>query len=185
MEASSGKILVDGIEINESNLRSWQNKIGFVSQNIFLKDSSIKNNIAYGVEEEHISNDKINQAIELAQLSSLIETLPNGIETRVGERGVQLSGGQLQRIGIARALYQDPEVIIFDEATSNLDGISEKAIMKTIANLGKVKTIIMIAHRLSTVQKCDEIFLIDNGRLVDHGTYENLIETKAIFKGML
>jgi HlyD family secretion protein len=185
LQASSGKVLVDGIEINESNLRSWQNKIGFVSQNIFLIDSSIKNNIAYGVEEEDISIDKLNQAIELAQLSSLIETLPNGIETRAGERGVKLSGGQLQRIGIARALYHDPEVIIFDEATSNLDGISEKAIMKTIANLGKVKTIIMIAHRLSTVQKCDEIFLIDDGKLVDHGTYENLIKTNAIFKGML
>ncbi|MDC0992230.1 ATP-binding cassette domain-containing protein, partial [Gammaproteobacteria bacterium] len=108
-----------------------------------------------------------------------------GLDTNVGERGVQLSGGQLQRIGIARALYQNPEVIIFDEATSNLDGISEKAIMKTISNLAKVKTIIMIAHRLSTVKNCNEIFLLDHGELLDKGSYENLFKTNKVFKDML
>lgn len=185
LEPKSGQILIDGQELNQENIRSWQKKIGFVSQNIFLIDSSIKKNIAFGIDEELISAQKLEQAIKLSQLDSLIESLPKGLDTNVGERGVQLSGGQLQRIGIARALYQNPEVIIFDEATSNLDGISEKAIMKTISNLAKVKTIIMIAHRLSTVKNCNEIFLLDRGELLDKGSYETLFKTNKVFKDML
>jgi ATP-binding cassette, subfamily B, bacterial PglK len=178
---SMGSLLIDGRELDEAQVHSWQHKIGFVSQDIFLIDASIKENIAFGQLEGEVDGKKLNQAIRMAQLEELISSMPEGLETTVGERGVQLSGGQLQRIGIARALYHDPEVIIFDEATSNLDRISEKAIMETIKLLAASKTIIMIAHRLSTVQDCDNIFLFSEGKIEDSGTYEQLFKSSAKF----
>ena len=126
----------------------------------------------------------MHHALKLAHLDEFLQSLENGINTRVGERGVQLSGGQRQRIGIARALYHESEVLVFDEATSSLDGITEKMIMEAINNFIGKKTIIMIAHRLKTVQKCDQIFFIDKGQIVDEGTYQELIEKNEYFKNM-
>ena len=178
---SSGLVEVDGHELTESNLRSWQKKIGFVSQNIFLLDASIRENIAFGNRAKDIDPQRMDQVIEMSQLDDFISTLPKGLETGVGERGVQLSGGQLQRVGIARALYCNPEIIVFDEATSNLDRISEKLIMETIASLRNSTTIIMIAHRLSTVKECDNIFLLNGGRVEDSGNYEYLVNNNSQF----
>ena len=181
---SGGELLIDGRNLNISDLRSWQSKIGYVSQNIFLIDGSIKENIAFGKTQEDIDESKLIQAIKMAQLEEVVSDLSHGVDTGVGERGVQLSGGQLQRVGIARALYNDPEIIIFDEATSNLDRISEKAIMQTIVTLAKSKTIIMIAHRLSTVKECDNIFLFSDGKIEDSGNYDHLIKTSSTFADM-
>jgi len=178
---SSGLVEVDGHELTESNLRSWQKKIGFVSQNIFLLDASIRENIAFGNRAKDIDPKRMDQVIEMSQLDDFISTLPKGLETGVGERGVQLSGGQLQRVGIARALYCNPEIIVFDEATSNLDRISEKLIMETIASLRNSTTIIMIAHRLSTVKECDNIFLLNDGQVENSGNYEYLINNSSQF----
>lgn len=181
LQPTKGSITVDGQELTKANLGAWQQKIGFVSQDIFLLDASIKENIAFGYHSKDIDLKRIEKVLEMAQLDKFVLTLPNGIDTGVGERGVQLSGGQLQRIGIARALYGNPEILVFDEATSNLDRISEKLIMETIANIGKSTTIIMIAHRLSTVKECDNIFLFNNGSLEDYGSYDYLQKTNSQF----
>ncbi len=179
-----GNLRVDDEIIDTQNMRSWQNNIGFVAQNIFLSDSSIAENIAFGVSKDEIEIKKVKKAIDLAHLTELVNGLKEGIYTQVGERGVQLSGGQRQRIGIARALYHGAEVLVFDEATSSLDGITEKMIMEAIHEFGGKKTIIMIAHRLKTVEKCDQIFFIDKGKLIDQGTYEELVEKNELFKNM-
>ena len=155
----NGRLIVDEIMITPDNCRLWQNNIGFVAQSIFLSDASIAENIAFGVQKNEINLDKVEETLKLAQLTELIKGLEKGIDTLVGERGVQLSGGQRQRIGIARALYHDAKLLVFDEATSSLDGITEKMIMESIINLSGQKTIVIIAHRLKTVQKCDQIFL--------------------------
>ncbi len=178
---SEGKITIDGQELNDDKMRSWQQRIGYVSQDIFLTDTSIKENIAFGFNFSEINDDKVYEAVKMAKLDEFVSTLPLGLDTGVGERGVQLSGGQLQRVGIARALYTNPEIIIFDEATSNLDRISEKLIMETISSLGKSTTIVMIAHRLSTVKKCDNIFLLNNGQVEDSGDYQYLIKNNPKF----
>ena len=146
-----------------NDINSWQKKIGYVSQNIFLLDNSIKSNIALGVNDSEIDFDKLENAIKLAQLEVFVKNLPNGLETRVGEMGVQLSGGQRQRIGIARALYNNPPIIVLDEATSALDTKTESGVMNSIKQLKGLKTIIIIAHRLSTLSICDQIFSLDKG----------------------
>lgn len=184
VEPDSGKILIDGVTLSKENMRAWQNTIGFVPQSIFLSDSSIKHNIAFGLSDEDIDISKINKAVDMAHLSQLVSELPNGIDTLVGERGVQLSGGQRQRIGIARALYHDAEVLVLDEATSALDGITEKLIMDAIDDFSGQKTIIMIAHRIATVKRCDCIYLMDSGGVIEKGTYEELIIKNNTFKRM-
>ena len=158
--------------------------LGFVPQAIFLADSSIRDNIAFGLPPEAIDEDKVNRAATMAHLDELLAELPQGLETTVGERGVQLSGGQRQRIGIARALYHDAEVLVLDEATSALDGITEKLIMDAIHDFAGKKTIVMIAHRLATVKQCDSIYLLQNGKVVDHGSYRELSERSDLFKRM-
>jgi len=183
-DEGAGQLIVDNKPINEINKRSWQNIIGFVPQQIYLSEGSIAENIAFGIPSKNIDFDKVSNAIKLAQLDSWIEEQPSGVHTKVGERGVKLSGGQRQRIGIARALYNDAEVLIFDEATSALDGITEKLIMEAIQNFYGKKTIILIAHRLKTVQKCHNIFYIKNGRVVSQGSYEELLNTNLEFKKM-
>ena len=160
------------------------NTIGFVPQSIFLSEGSIAENVAFGIPEKDIDLEQVNKALKLAHLGELVQSLEKGIHTKVGERGVQLSGGQRQRIGIARALYHEADVLVFDEATSALDGITEKMIMEAIHDFSGQKTIIMIAHRLKTVQKCDQIYYIDQGQLIDQGTYQELIEKNADFKRM-
>ncbi|MEK9781035.1 MAG: ABC transporter ATP-binding protein, partial [Gammaproteobacteria bacterium] len=168
----------------DQNRRSLQNSIGFVAQNIFLSEGTIAENIAFGISHDQIDLDQVKKVIKLAHLDKFIQTLNNGVDTKVGERGVQLSGGQRQRIGIARALYHKAEVIVFDEATSSLDGVTEKMIMDAIHDFSGKKTIILIAHRLKTVQKCDKIFFINNGKVADQGTYQELLENNEHFKKM-
>jgi HlyD family secretion protein len=181
LQPSLGTIEVDGHELNESNLLSWQKNIGFVSQDIFLLDASIRENIIFGDRAKDIDPKRMDQVLQMSQLDSFVSSLPDGLDTGVGERGMQISGGQLQRIGIARALYCNPQIIVFDEATSNLDRISEKLIIETIASLRTSTTIIMIAHRLSTVKECDNIFLLNNGRLENSGNYEYLMNNSSQF----
>jgi len=184
IEPQEGQLIVDHTIINGQNLRSWQNSIGFVAQSIFLSEGTIAENIAFGISHDQIDLEQVQKVIKLAYLDEFIQTLNDGVDTRVGERGVQLSGGQRQRIGIARALYHKAEVIVFDEATSSLDGVAEKMIMDAIHDFSGQKTIILIAHRLKTVQKCDKIFFVNNGKVDDQGTYQELLENNEHFKNM-
>lgn len=184
LQPDKGKLYLDEQEINTSNLREWQQHIGFVPQSIYLSEDSIAENIAFGLSKKEINIEQVKQAAKLAHLNELIASLDKGLDTKVGERGVQLSGGQRQRIGIARALYNQASLLVFDEATSALDGITEKIIMDAIHDLSGKKTIIMIAHRLKTVQKCDIIYMMDKGKVVDQGTYEQLLENNFKFKEM-
>ncbi|PKG35553.1 ABC transporter ATP-binding protein [Psychrobacter sp. Sarcosine-3u-12] len=179
-----GSLYVDDIPITADNRRAWQDLLGFVPQSIFLSEGTIAENIAFGLPAKDISITQVNKALTLANLTELVEQLPDGINTKVGERGVQLSGGQRQRIGIARALYHEAEVLVFDEATSALDGITEKIVMDAIHEFSGKKTIIMIAHRLKTVEKCDLIYFMENGKIIDHGTYQDLVVRNMKFKEM-
>ena len=184
IEPQKGAIKIDEEVINSKNCRSWQNSIGFVAQSIFLSEGTIAENVAFGIPKDQINLQKVQQALKLAHLDEMVQSLDKGIHTKVGERGVQLSGGQRQRVGIARALYYKAEVLVFDEATSSLDGVTEKMIMEAIHEFSGQKTIIMIAHRLKTVKKCDQIFFIDKGQVVDVGKYNELIERNEHFKNM-
>lgn len=169
-----GSVRVDGIDIRQ-NLRQWQDQIGYVPQTIFLSDDSLRRNIAFGVSEKQIDEQAIRRVIHAAQLEALVNTLPQGLDTPVGERGVRLSGGQRQRIGIARALYHDPAVLILDEATSALDVSTEQDVMHAIRALHGSKTIVIVAHRLSTVAHCDRIYHLEHGKLEREGPAESLI----------
>lgn len=184
IEPQKGNLKIDELIVDSNNLRSWQNCIGFVPQSIFLSEGSILENITFGIEDSKIDFDRVDRVIKLSHLDELISTLEDGIYTKVGERGVQLSGGQRQRIGIARALYKKSEVLVFDEATSSLDGISEKMIMDAIDSFIGKKTIIIVAHRLKTVERCDKIFYFDKGTVLDEGSYDELIERNPSFKKM-
>ena len=164
LKPTKGTIKVDDRNIEEF-ITSWQLSIGYVGQEIFLIDDTIRANIAFGIEEEKIDHNKINQVLKASQLSKFIRELENGVETRVGDRGIQLSGGQRQRIGIARALYHNPSVLIFDEATASLDDQTEKQVMRSIYNLKQNKTMIIIAHRISTLNQCDKIYEIKHGQI--------------------
>lgn len=179
-----GNLYVDNIRITVDNKRAWQNLLGFVPQSIFLSEGTIAENIAFGLPAYDIDINQVMNAVSLAHLTELVEDLPDGINTKVGERGVQLSGGQRQRVGIARALYHKAEVLVFDEATSALDGITEKIVMDAIHEFSGKKTIIMIAHRLKTVEKCDLIYFMEKGKIVDQGTYQQLVEKNPTFKEM-
>ncbi len=181
----SGRIEVDGMPVNDANRAAWQSRIAYVPQSIFLLDASIAANVALGVPPAEIDRERLVMAAQLAQLDELVGTLPDGYDHIIGERGVRLSGGQRQRIGIARALYADASVLILDEATNALDGLSEQEMMQTIVRLRGRYTIILIAHRLSTVRACDEIFELDRGRLVGSGTYEGLLKDSETFRRMV
>jgi ATP-binding cassette, subfamily B, bacterial PglK len=184
LKPMKGYIEIDGVKLNDASKKNWQKKIGFVSQSIFLSDDSLKANIAFGVNEQDIDLNMIYNCIELAQLTDVVNDLPDGIQTRVGERGVQLSGGQRQRIGIARSLYANAELLVFDEATSALDGVTEKVVLQSISNFTGSKTIIMIAHRLTTLINCDIIYILEKGKLINKGTYEELLVKDDTFKRM-
>ncbi|NJR39812.1 MAG: ABC transporter ATP-binding protein [Leptolyngbyaceae cyanobacterium CSU_1_4] len=174
LDCTAGDIRVDGVSIY-SDLRSWQNVIGYIPQSIFLMDDTIERNIAFGVPEAFISSEKLIQAVQAAQLTEMIDQLPEGLKTQVGERGVRLSGGQRQRIGIARALYHEREVLILDEATAALDHETEQLVTDAIRALSGTKTIIVIAHRLTTIQHCDRIYMMENGQIVKSGTYREVV----------
>ena len=183
LEANKGTLEVDGQIINKNNHRAWQRSIGYVPQQIFLSDDTIAANIAFGTNPKFISQKAVERAAKMANLNDfVINELPQKYQTNVGERGVRLSGGQRQRIGIARALYHNPKVLILDEATSALDNLTEQAVMEAVNNLGKKITIIMIAHRLSTVKNCDIIFLLEKGELKAEGTFEKLIQDNDRFR---
>lgn len=161
----SGEILVDGKKIS-THMAAWRKQIGYIPQSIYLTDGSIKSNIAFGIPEKEIDETRVWAALEEAQLKEFVEGLEKGIETEVGERGVRISGGQRQRVGIARALYRNPNILVFDEATSALDNETEKEVMRAIDSLHGNKTMIMIAHRLSTIENCDMVYRVENGRVV-------------------
>ncbi|MBP3193847.1 ABC transporter ATP-binding protein [Natronogracilivirga saccharolytica] len=183
LEPQSGSVLVDGKDIND-NLSAWQRNIGYIPQFIYLADETLRQNIAFGLPGDKIDDKQVWKAVRLAQLEDLVHRLPHGLDTIIGERGTRLSGGQRQRVGIARALYHDPQVLVMDEATSALDNITEKQIIKAIEELKGERTIIMIAHRLTTVMNCDILYLMDAGKIVKQGTYQELISSSKQFREM-
>ncbi|TQE98554.1 MAG: ABC transporter ATP-binding protein [Spiribacter salinus] len=185
LRPSEGAITVDGEPVTDTNLRAWQQALGYVPQEIFLTDASVAENIALGVPAEQIDPDQVERCAAMAQLHDfIVDEMPRQYETLVGERGVRLSGGQRQRIGIARALYHDPSVLVFDEATSALDNMTEQAVMEAIEALHHRKTVILIAHRLSTVRECDQVVLLEKGRVVGEGSFTELQSTNSRFQAM-
>ena len=185
LRPNSGTLFIDGTPIDEENLALWQANLGYVPQTIYLSDDTVARNIAFGVPSNMIDLEKVKHAARIAHLADFIETeMPKGYQTFVGEQGIRLSGGQRQRIGIARALYHDPEVLVLDEATSALDGITEAVVMEAIEELAGKKTIILIAHRLTTLKEADTIFILDKGEIVERGTYNELLEDSARFRKM-
>lgn len=182
----SGEIRVDGTVVTEANRRAWQKTLGYVPQSIYLTDDTITGNIAFGVPKDQVDMAAVERAAKVAALHDFVlSDLPQGYDTFVGERGVRLSGGQRQRIGIARALYRDPTLLIMDEATSALDNITERVVMEAVNRIRADKTIILIAHRLSTVKTCDTIFLMERGRLMAQGSYDELLAGNEAFRRMV
>ena len=180
-----GKILIDDLPLDSSNIIKWQRNIGYVPQHIYLSDDTVARNIAFGVPDNKIDQEALESAARIANIQDFIlNELPQGYDTLVGERGIRLSGGQRQRIGIARALYHDPEMLVFDEATSALDGVTEEMVLEAMDNAAKLKTLIVIAHRLTTVKNCDMVYLLDRGKIVAAGTYGQLMENNEQFKKM-
>jgi ATP-binding cassette, subfamily B, bacterial PglK len=181
---TEGEVLVDGRPVSGQQVRAWQRTIAHVPQSIYLSDNSIAENIAFGIPLELIDMDRVRQAAQQAQISDFIESRAEGYKVFVGERGIRLSGGQRQRIGIARALYKQASVLVFDEATSALDNATEKEVMSSIEGLKRGLTILIIAHRITTVRHCDVIVELDEGRVVAQGTFEQLIERSPSFREM-
>lgn len=181
---AAGAVEIDGCLLDDGNRAAWQARIAYVPQNIFLLDASIAQNIALGIADEAIEQRRLLEAAQLAQLDQFVMTLPYGYDQRVGEHGVAVSGGQRQRIGIARALYRDASVLLLDEATNALDGLTEHELMSTLRRLRGRYTLLLIAHRLSTVRACDVIFHLEEGRIIGSGTYEDLLKSSPGFRRM-
>jgi len=185
LEPQEGSLMIDGTVITKKITSRWQQNLGYVPQSIFLCDDTVAGNIAFGLPSNEIDMDAIEQASKISNLHNfVVSELEHGYQTNIGERGVRLSGGQRQRIGIARALYHNPKVLIMDEATSALDGITEEAVIQAIRNLSGKKTIITIAHRLNTLKDCDIIYLMDKGRIIEQGAYEELSQFSTRFQAM-
>ena len=185
LRPSGGHVVVDGKELGGSELRVWQASTGYVPQSIFLADTTVAGNIAFGVSEEQIDPQRVQAVAELANLHRfVVDELPEKYQTRAGERGVRLSGGERQRVGIARALYHDPDLIVLDEATSALDNVTERLVIQALDTLAPAKTVIMIAHRLSTVKNCDIIFFLENGVVSAQGTFEELRTSHRRFRSL-
>jgi HlyD family secretion protein len=184
LEPAEGQVEVDGCVLNDTNRVAWQARIAYVPQSIFLLDASIAQNIALGISPADIDRQRLREAARLAQLDDLIRRLPGGYEQKIGERGVELSGGQRQRIGIARALYKEASVLMMDEATNALDGLTEQELVATLGRLRGRYTSILIAHRMSTVRSCDVIIELENGRITGSGTYDELLKNSAAFRRM-
>jgi ATP-binding cassette, subfamily B, bacterial PglK len=181
LEPGSGDLCVDGTPVTDETRRAWQNNVGYVPQHIYLTDDTIAQNIAFGVDV--IDREALERAATIAQIHDfIVRELPNGYETVVGERGARLSGGQRQRLGIARALYRNPDLLVFDEATSHLDNATEQAVVEAVASLAGQKTVVIVAHRLTTVRHCERIFVFANGSIVESGDYETLRRTSAEFR---
>jgi ATP-binding cassette, subfamily B, bacterial PglK len=183
LEPTSGRITVDGKDLT-ANVRRWYATLGVVPQMVFLVDDSLRRNIALGLRDRDIDAGAIDEAVELAQLREFVDSLPEGLDTQVGERGVRISGGQRQRISIARALYRRPDVLVFDEGTSALDNATESALIAALERLRGSRTILLVAHRLSTVRKADRIVLMQHGEAVALGTYDDLLESSPEFRAL-
>jgi ATP-binding cassette, subfamily B, bacterial PglK len=181
LQPTSGTVTVDGADLREHD-RAWQRNLGVVPQMVFLTDDTFRHNIAFGVPDDEIDQTALDEAIDSAQLREFVDSLPEGLETVVGERGVRISGGQRQRIAIARALYHRPSVLVFDEGTSALDNTTEALLMESIERLRGDHTIILIAHRLSTVRSSDRVVFIEAGRISGQGTYDELVAENAAFR---
>ena len=179
LSPQSGNISVDGVSVLDK-IRAWQNLIGYVPQSIFLIDDTLERNIAFGVPDSQIDRQRVEKAVAASQLTEVIERLPMGLNTTVGERGVLLSGGQRQRVGIARALYHEKEILVFDEATAALDNETENLITDATKALSGSKTIIIIAHRLSTIEHCDRIYQLENGHILKSGNYQEVVLDQAL-----
>jgi ATP-binding cassette subfamily C protein len=184
LQPDSGRVLVDGRAL-PARAASWQRQIGYISQPIYLLDDSVRRNVAFGLSDQEIDDARVWAALAQAQLDEIVRAMPEGLDTRLGEVGVRLSGGQRQRIGIARVLYRDPPILIFDEATSALDAVTEQEITQAVERLHGDKTLILIAHRLSTVRKCDRILMLHNGVVEAEGTFESLQLRSARFAQMV
>ncbi|MDQ2701606.1 MAG: ABC transporter ATP-binding protein/permease [Pseudomonadota bacterium] len=182
VEPDRGRVVVDGVVLDKVRQRQWRKSVGFVPQAIYLADASIAENVAFGIPAAEIDLARVKQAVRTACLEDLITTLPDGLQSQVGERGVQLSGGQRQRIGIARALYHDPAVLILDEATNALDVLTERRIMDAVENASKDRTTLIVAHRLKTLKSCDTIFFMQGGKIVAEGTYDELLGSNEAFR---
>jgi ABC-type multidrug transport system fused ATPase/permease subunit len=184
LRPNAGLISIDGQILDDSRIRAWQASIAHVPQSIFLADTTLAQNIAFGVPAKDVDMKRVRRAAECAQICHFVDSMPDGFESLVGERGVRLSGGQRQRIGIARALYKQASVLVLDEATSALDNATERSVMDAIEGLSRELTIIMIAHRLSTVQRCDTIVELENGRMIAQAPYEQLLSSSESFRRM-
>ena len=183
LEADEGSITIDGVTLNDQNINEWRRQIGYVPQRIYLSDDSVSNNIAFGIHSSQVDQKKIEAVAKMAKIHDFVlNEMPQGYETHVGDRGVRLSGGQSQRLGIARALYRNPSVLILDEATSALDNLTEGEVINMIKSLNGNCTIIMIAHRLSTVENCQKIFYMEHGKVLATGTFKELIRDVPAFK---
>jgi ATP-binding cassette, subfamily B, bacterial PglK len=181
LDPTFGRVTIDGQDLRD-HVREWQRNLGIVSQSIFLIDDSLRHNIALGVSAPAIDDEALQHAVDLAQLRTFVESLPSGLETTVGEAGVRLSGGQRQRVAIARALYHEPDVLLFDEGTSALDNTTEAQLMDSLSRLRGEHTIILVAHRLSTVRECDRIVFVADGHIAGLGTYDELLRTNPAFR---
>ena len=185
LQPDNGVIRVDGQALDRANLRAWQQNIGYVPQVIYLTDATVAENIAFGIPRDQIDRDAVQRAARIAALHEFVTTeLADGYDTFVGERGVRLSGGQRQRIGIARALYHDPALLIMDEATSALDTLTEKLVMEAVQRIRNEKTVVLIAHRLSTVRNCDRIYLLEHGCIAASGSFDDLVASNETFRKM-
>jgi ATP-binding cassette subfamily C protein len=181
LEPSSGRVTVDGVDVAAAT-RAWQRNLGYVPQSAYLLDDTLRRNIAFGVADERIDETAVAEAVRMAQLESLVASLPHGLDTEIGERGVRLSGGQRQRIVIARALYRRPAVLVFDEATSELDNRTELEIGAAIGALAGERTVVIVAHRMATVQNCDAVAFLVDGRVADCGRFEELLSRNVAFR---
>lgn len=180
-----GEILIGGAPLRPETLRAWRRTVSYVPQSVFLLDATVEENVAFGVDAGHIDQTRMRDAARQSQLDEFAAALPDGYRSRVGERGGRLSGGQRQRLGLARALYRDPSVLVLDESTSSLDGITEAGIVRTLGSLKGRKTIVVIAHRASTVRLCDRVVLLESGRVVDQGRYEELAARNPHFARLM
>jgi len=181
LEPTAGSVRVDGVDIRE-RLSAWQRQIGYVPQSIYLMDDSIRHNIAFGIDDDEIDDDRVVTALRMAQIEEFVQGLPRGLDSVVGERGIRLSGGQRQRVAVARALYHDPEVLVFDEATAALDAKTESELAREIQSLQRKKTLIIVAHRLDTVRQCDRLVFLIDGRVVDAAPFDDLQARNAAFQ---
>lgn len=183
LEPTSGRVLVDGVDV-QRHVRSWHRQLGVVSQHVYLFDDTLRGNITLGIPHESVDDAAVQRAVRLAQLDDFVTTLPDGLETQLGEHGMRLSGGQRQRVAIARSLYRDPPVLILDEGTSALDNETERELIGSLEQLRGTRTIILVAHRLSSIQRCDRVVFVRNGRVSGVGTYDELLETNTSFREM-